>query len=49
MLDILILQKDIQKELKKLIKKIPERLDYDRIDFPVREKVFDKIEVKNNI
>ena len=25
------------------------KLDYDRIEFPVQEKDFDKIEVKNNI
>ena len=36
MLDILILQMNIQKEL-------------DWIEFPVQEKDFDKIEVKNNI
>ena len=40
MLDILILQKNIKKELKKLTKKLP---------FPVQEKDFNKIEVKNNI
>ena len=45
MLGILILQKNIQKELKKLTKK----LDYDGIEFPVQEKDFSKIEVKNNI
>ena len=49
MLDILILQKNIQKELKKLTKKIAEKLDYDGIEFPVQEKDFSKIEVKNNI
>ena len=49
MLDILILQKSIQKELKKTDKKIAEKLDYDRIEFPVQEKDFNKIEVKNNI
>ena len=49
MLDILILQKNIQKELKKLTKKIAEKLDYDGIEFPVQEKDFNKIEVKNNI
>ena len=45
MLGILILQKNIQKELKKLTKK----LDYDGIEFPVQEKDFSKIEVKKNI
>ena len=49
MLDILILQKNIQKELKKTDKKIAEKLDYDRIEFPVQEKHFSKIEVENNI
>ena len=48
MLDILILQKDIQKELKKL-KKIAVKLNYDEIEFLVQEKYFNKIEVKNNI
>ena len=38
MLDILILQKNILKEL-----------NYDGIEFPVQEKDFSKIEVKNNI
>ena len=51
MLGILILQRNIQKELKKLKKKkkIAKKLDYDRIEFPVQEKDFNKIEVKNNI
>ena len=30
-------------------KKISEKLDYDGIEFPVQEKDFSKIEVKNNI
>ena len=30
-------------------KKITEKLDYDEIEFPVKEKDFNKIEVKNNI
>ena len=30
-------------------KKIAEKLDYDGIEFPVQEKDFNKIEVKNNI
>ena len=38
MLDILILQKNILKEL-----------NYDGIEFPVQEKDISKIEVKNNI
>ena len=49
MLDILDLQKNIQKELKKLKKKIAEKVDYDGIEFSVQEKDFNKIEVKNNI
>ena len=47
-LGILIFQKSIQKEFKKL-KKIAEKLDYDGVEFPVQEKDFSKIEVKNNI
>ena len=47
MLDILILQKIIQKELKKLT--ISKKLNYDEIEFPMKEKDFNKIEVKNNI
>ena len=49
MLDILILQKNIQKELKKLTKKIAQKLNYNKIEFPVQEKDFNKIKVKNNI
>ena len=49
MLGILILQKSIQKGLKKTDKKIAEKLDYDGIEFPMQEKDFSKIEVKNNI
>ena len=40
MLDILILQKNIQKELKKKDKKIAEKRDYDGTEFPVQEKKF---------
>ena len=47
MLDISILQKNIQKELKKKTdNKIAEKLDYDGIEFRVQEKDFNKIEVK---
>ena len=35
--------------LKKTDKKIAEKLDYDGVEFPVREKDFSKIEKKNNI
>ena len=35
--------------IKKADKKIAKELDYDRIEFPVQEKDFDKIEVKSNI
>ena len=49
MLCILILQMNIQEGLKKVDKKIAEKLDYDRIEFPVQEKDFGKIEVNNNI
>ena len=37
------------KEHPKRIKKTAEKLDYDGIEFPVQEKKFSKIEVKNNI
>ena len=40
MLGILILQKNMQKEFKKLKKKIAEKLDYDGIEFHVQEKDF---------
>ena len=52
MLGILILQKSIQKELKKTDNKIAEKRDYDRtdrIEFLVQVIDFSKIEVKNNI
>ena len=35
--------------IKKTDKKNAEKLDYDEIEFPVKEKDFSKIEVKNNI
>ena len=35
--------------IKKVDKRIAENLNYDQIEFPVQEKDFDKIEVKNNI
>ena len=38
MLDILIFEINIQIELKKLKKKIAEKLNYDEIEFPVEEK-----------
>ena len=50
MLGILILQKNIQKELKKTKKKKnTKNIDSDGIEFPVQEKYFSKIEKKNNI
>ena len=66
MLGILILQKNIQKELEKVDKKLVKHitnpkeimqegkelisdLDYDEIEFPVQEKDFSNIEVRNNI
>ena len=48
MLEILILQKNIQKELQN-DKKVVEKLNYDEIEFPVQEKDFNKIEVKNSL
>ena len=35
--------------IKKSDKKIAEELDYNEIEFPIHEKDFNKIEVKNNI
>ena len=46
MLDIFIPQINIQKELKKLTKKIAEELNFNGIELPVQEKDFNKIEVK---
>ena len=48
MLDILILQKNILKEFLKMTKKVAEKLNYDKIEFSVQDKDFNKIEVKNN-
>ena len=45
MLSILLIQKKLQKKIKEFIS----NLDYDGIEFPVKEKGFSKIEVKNNI
>ena len=41
--------KEHQEKIKKTDKKIAERHNYDEIGFPVQEKYFSKIEVKNNI
>ena len=41
--------KEHSERIKKTDKKIAEKLDYDGIEFPVQEKDFNKIEVKNNI
>ena len=49
MLDILILEKNLRKELKKTDQKIAEKLDYDWIEFPMQDKDFSKIEVKSDI
>ena len=49
MLNIVVLQKNIQKEFLKMTKKIAEKLDYDGIEFPVKEKDFNRIELKNKI
>ena len=43
------LSKEHPERIKKTDKKIAEKLDYDEIKFPVQEKDFNKIEVKNNI
>ena len=49
MLGILILQKNIQKKFKKIDKQIVKQLNYDKIEFPVQEKDFNKIEMMNNV
>ena len=49
MLGILVLLKNVLKELKKTDKKIAEKLDYVGIEFPIQEIDFSKIEVKKNI
>ena len=49
MLDILVLPNEHPERIKKTDKKIAEKFDYDGIAFPVQEKDFNKIEVKNNI
>ena len=41
--------KEHPERIKKTEKKIAEKLDYDKKEFPVQEKYFSKIEVKNNI
>ena len=41
--------KEHPERIKKTDKKIAEKLDYDRIEFPVQEKDFNTIEVKSNI
>ena len=43
------LLKEHLERILKTDKKIAEKLDYDGIEFPVQEKDFNKIEVKNNI
>ena len=41
--------KEHPERIKKTDKKIAEKLDYDGIEFPMQEKDFSKIEVKNSI
>ena len=41
--------KEHPERIKTTDRKIAEKLDYDEIEFPVKEKDFNKIEVKNNI
>ena len=41
--------KSASRKNKKADKKIAEKRNYDGTEFPVEEKVFNKIEVKNNI
>ena len=49
MLDMLILQKNNPKGLKKTDRRIASNLNYEANEFPVPEKDFKKIEVQNNI
>ena len=49
MLNMLILQRNIQKKFLKNDKKIAEELNCDGIEFPIHEKDFNKIEMKNKI
>ena len=46
MLDI---SKEHPERIKQTDKKIAKKLNYDGIEFPVQEKYFNKIELKNNI
>ena len=41
--------KEHPERIKKTDKKIAKKLDYDKIEFPVQEKDFNKTKVKNNI
>ena len=41
--------KEHPKRIKKSDQQIAEKLDYDGIEFPVQEKDFNKVEVKNNV
>ena len=41
--------KEDRERILKIEKKIAGKLDFDKIEFPVQEKDFDKIKVKNNI
>ena len=49
MLSILILQKCIQKEFKKLTKKLLKNLIIMKLSSPCKKNFFNKIEVKSNI
>ena len=41
--------KEHPERINKTDKKVAEKLNYDVIEFPVQEKDFDKVKVKNNI
>ena len=41
--------KESPERIKKICKKIAEKLNYDKIEFPVQENNFDKIKIKSNI
>ena len=47
MLDILILPKEHPERIKKTDKEIDEKIDYDGIEFSVKEKEFSKVDMKN--
>ena len=49
MLDKIIFQRKHPERIKRMIKNVVQKLNYHVIAFPVQEKDFNQIEVKNNI